>query len=345
MAYAAEVKFISDPPGYVNEVLIPSLDGQVKCKGDRCQFPFANRTYWMNALFMIIGVILLFLLGLVVVYLLAFPFGFFQKIRNCVSSIYDTLCCKFSKQKSMDQDIGNNDEKELIEVGEEREAVHEITRPFIVSEDSDTILIDHDKIPPDTPPVVTKKLRKIYPALGGRPPKVALSSLDLHVRKGQVLGLLGKNGAGKTTALKILSGAHEASGGLALIGGSELDEKTKVSSKLGYCSQFDVVYKSRSVQHHLEFFARMKGLPREEVKDAARSAATAVGLGSHEVYPRNAGALSGGMRRRLSIAMSLLGSPDVLVLDEPTTGLDPSTRNGKSRFGYRHFKMHRNTID
>jgi ABC-type multidrug transport system ATPase subunit len=76
----------------------------------------------------------------------------------------------------------------------------------------------------------------------------------------------------------------------------------------------------------LIFFARLKGLPRNQVRKAAHDVAKAVGLGGPQVYERNAGLLSGGMRRRLSIAISVLGAPRVLLLDEPTTGLDPSTR-------------------
>jgi ABC-type multidrug transport system ATPase subunit len=97
-------------------------------------------------------------------------------------------------------------------------------------------------------------------------------------------------------------------------------EKIKVFESLGNCPQFDVIWPKVTVREHLHFFAKLKGLPRDKVQDVCQSIATAVGLGSLEVYNRNAGALSGGMRRRLSIAISLIGAPNVLVLDEPTTG-------------------------
>jgi ABC-type multidrug transport system ATPase subunit len=105
------------------------------------------------------------------------------------------------------------------------------------------------------------------------------------------------------------------------------DEKISVFERLGNCAQFDVIWEGRTVKQHIEFFARLKGLPTKEVVSAARSIAVAVGLGEEDVYQRNAGVLSGGMRRRLSLGISLIGSPKVLILDEPTTGLDPATRS------------------
>lgn len=177
------------------------------------------------------------------------------------------------------------------------------------------------------PLVALFDLNKIYPGLGGQPPKHAVDNLSLCVEKGQVLGLLGKNGAGKTTALKILSGTHSSTDGLALVAGYDVNtEALRVFERLGNCPQFDIVWPKVTVQQHLEFFFGLKGMPKAQVREAARQLAEAVGLG--EVgFDRHAGKLSGGMRRRLSLAMSLIGAPHVLLLDEPTTGLDPSTRN------------------
>jgi ABC-type multidrug transport system ATPase subunit len=126
---------------------------------------------------------------------------------------------------------------------------------------------------------------------------------------------------GKTTALKILSMAHERTSGVALVAGYDVScEKIAVFERLGNCAQFDVIWPTLSVMDHLVFFSQLKGLSRKESISAAQEMANAVGLGSADVFRRQAGQLSGGMRRRLSIACALLGSPDVFLLDEPTTG-------------------------
>jgi ABC-type multidrug transport system ATPase subunit len=121
--------------------------------------------------------------------------------------------------------------------------------------------------------------------------------------------------------LKILAGAHDASSGIGMVSGFDVSsERIKVFESLGNCPQFDVIWPKMTVKEHLVFFAKLKGLPRPDIPTACLNIATAVGLGVDTVYNRNAGALSGGMRRRLSIAISLVGAPSVFVLDEPTTG-------------------------
>ena len=139
-----------------------------------------------------------------------------------------------------------------------------------------------------------------------------------------MLGLLGKNGAGKTTALKILAGIHDSSGGIGLVSGYNVEtERGHTYERLGNCPQFDCVWENQSVRRHLEFYARLKGI--KTPAKAAKEIAEAVGLSAPEVYGRPSGNLSGGMRRRLSIAVSLIGSPNTLFLDEPTTGTNLQT--------------------
>jgi energy-coupling factor transporter ATP-binding protein EcfA2 len=273
-------------------------------------------------LFIFIGAILFDLLGCMMAYVLAFPIcPPFLKIRQAFTRAMQSIRC--SRQKAWSGQENKESEEEKKEVSAKRKVVENMVCPFVTEGDDDLYShINHDNIPrDDIAPVVMHKLRKVYPSLGGVPPKIALEPLYLHVPKGQVLGLLGKNGAGKTTALKILAGAHDLSGGIGLVTGYDCDfEKISVFERLENYAQFDVVWGGHSVQHHVKFFASLKGLPKGEVKKAATDVASPVGLGTDEVYQRNVGALSGGMRRRFSIAMALIGSHAVVILNEPTTG-------------------------
>lgn len=348
MIYTAKIKFISQTPGYVENVLIPSMGGDINCKGDTCNFPLAHEVYGKSMFFLFIGGILLCLLGTFMVFLLAFPIGPFLRIRQAITRTARGFFQR-SKESSTSQGKKDDDDTELEEVSAERVTVAGLVAPFVRSADYG-VQLDHSLIErEDVAPVIAHQLRKVYPAVGGGTPKVALDSLDLHVPRGQVLGLLGKNGAGqvylcsrrrtmmiisyltrnpflflsrrKTTALKILAGAHDSSGGIGLVAGYDSSlERIKVFERLGNCAQFDCVWSGRTVQWHLEFFAKLKGLPRAKIRDIAQAIAEAVGLGAKEVFQRRAGDLSGGMRRRLSIAMALIGSPAVVILDEPTTG-------------------------
>lgn len=315
-----------------------------------------------------LGALILAILGFLIVSFLYFPRGLILRIKSKVKETINSIRFRrVSKEETSEVANTDEASKILPEVIAEQELVNATVQPLLakkktneleeesvskkernepeeeatsnlqetneleegaISNPQETNELEKEEALSDLPPVLMHKLRKVYPGLGGMPPKVALNSLDLHVPRGQVLGLLGKNGAGKTTALKILSMAHEATSGMGLVAGYDVScEQLKVFERLGNCQQFDTIWPRQSVRRHLEFFAELKGAPQKEKKAIAHSIAEAVGLGSPEVYNRHAGGLSGGMRRRLSIAISLIGAPDVLLLDEPSTGLDPSTRN------------------
>jgi ABC-type multidrug transport system ATPase subunit len=343
MTTMSQIKFATQPSGYEDMVL--SQQGVTSgCYGGVCKFPYAHVLYWKNLAYMLSGAVLLLVLGISLATIVDFPPGWVLDLKHRISHtclrLHGRICCRGGRVVRLQGRDGSmtNMTVELEEVTQERNVVCEMVAPFVEESEPEEIesafelhevVIKRESIPrTDLPPVLMRKLRKVYPSVGGLPSKVALKSLDLHVPAGQVLGLLGKNGAGKTTALKILSGSHDASGGLGMVSGYDvMTERINVFERLGNCPQFDVIWPGRTVENHLLFFARLKGLPRSKVYDAAQSIATAVGLGAPAVYHRNAGDLSGGMRRRLSIAISLIGAPKVLLLDEPTTGLDPSTRN------------------
>lgn len=132
--------------------------------------------------------------------------------------------------------------------------------------------------------------------------------------------------SGKTTAVSILTGLTSPNGGEAYIQGFDIaTQMQSVHKCIGVCPQFDKIWPDLTVRQHLEFYCMLKGVPLSRRTIAARKLAEKVEL-SGDAFNKAASTLSGGMRRRLSIAIALTESPPVLFFDEPTTGLDPETR-------------------
>ena len=134
------------------------------------------------------------------------------------------------------------------------------------------------------------------------------------------------NGAGKTSVANVLSGLILQSDGSARVGSFDtLTQMSKVSSILGVVPQFDTVWPNMSVQNHLLLYARLKGVAASEETGLTRAVAEAIKLDG-DAFMSPASKLSGGMKRRLSLGIALVGEPQVILLDEPTTGLDPEAR-------------------
>lgn len=151
----------------------------------------------------------------------------------------------------------------------------------------------------------------------------AVSGIDLVVRRGEVVGLIGPDGAGKTSTLRVLAGLHKANAGsVEVLGHEAWRHRRALHHRLGYLAQRFALYGDLTVDENVQFFALLLGVDRwRERRDMLL---TRVGLARFRT--RQADQLSGGMKQKLALACSLMHSPDVLLLDEPTTGVDPVTR-------------------
>ncbi|HWG92059.1 MAG TPA: ABC transporter ATP-binding protein [Candidatus Thermoplasmatota archaeon] len=153
----------------------------------------------------------------------------------------------------------------------------------------------------------------------------AVDDLSLTVERGEILGFLGPNGAGKTTSIRLMTGLLAPTGGATRIYGRDIGKDPEaVRDHVGVCPQENVLWMNLTCEENLLFLAEMYGLPRGEAK--ARTADLLAKLGLTEKARTRAENLSGGMKRRLTIATALIHDPDIVVLDEPEAGLDPQAR-------------------
>lgn len=170
-----------------------------------------------------------------------------------------------------------------------------------------------------TPAVSVRGLRKVFGDL------VAVEGLDLEIRKGEVFGLLGPNGSGKTTTIRMLCGLMEPTAGEGTVVGYDLlTESDEIRRHIGYMSQKFGLYDDLTVAENLRFYASVYGL-----RGAEREARTSALLDELHLTPRRnqlAGTLSGGWKQRLALACATAHRPSLVFLDEPTAGVDPAAR-------------------
>ena len=184
----------------------------------------------------------------------------------------------------------------------------------------------------NTVPLVLRSLRKVYPerttpALAGVSIAAGFDAGALGGLSGGCFGLLGPNGAGKSTLFNCISGVYRPSSGNAWVSGhSVVDDIAGVHRSIGVCHQQNILWDALSPVDHLAFYARLKGVRELTIPHHVRRLLAAVGLSA--VSHRPSSALSGGMRRRLCLAIALCGEAPVVFLDEPSAGLDPLTRRG-----------------
>ncbi|ERJ78055.1 ABC transporter ATP-binding protein [Streptococcus sobrinus] len=163
-------------------------------------------------------------------------------------------------------------------------------------------------------------LQDLHKAFGSQ---MVLDRVSLTLAKGEILGLIGPSGAGKSTLIKTMLGMEKSDSGQALVLDKQMPNR-HVLGRIGYMAQSDALYESLTGLENLEFFGQMKGLMHKDLAQAIAHVVKVVDLqDSLKIY---VSAYSGGMKRRLSLAIALLGNPELLVLDEPTVGIDPALR-------------------
>lgn len=202
-------------------------------------------------------------------------------------------------------------EVEKVDVDKEREKVEEL---LFESSASHAILCDN--------------LKKIYPGRDGNPEKFAVRGLSLALPQGECFGMLGPNGAGKTSFINMMIGLIKPSSGTAYVQGLDIrTDMNRIYTNMGVCPQHDLLWETLTGREHLLFYGRLKNLKGAALTQAVEESLKSVNLFNGRVADKQVGKYSGGMKRRLSVAISLIGDPKVVYMDEPSTGLDPASRN------------------
>lgn len=150
-----------------------------------------------------------------------------------------------------------------------------------------------------------------------------LDKIDFKLESGEIVGLIGPSGSGKSTLIKTMLGMEKADDGEALVLDYKMP-KREILSNIGYMAQSDALYEMLTGYENLDFFGKMKGVPSDKLKKEIEYIAEIVDLTND--LKKLVSKYSGGMKRRLSLAIALIGSPELLILDEPTVGIDPSLR-------------------
>ncbi|XP_061413809.1 LOW QUALITY PROTEIN: phospholipid-transporting ATPase ABCA1-like [Lethenteron reissneri] len=199
----------------------------------------------------------------------------------------------------------------------------ELNLPPITDEDVDVAAERKRVMEGDTSTdiLTINELTKVYKKKGAP----AVDRMCIGVRPGECFGLLGVNGAGKTSAFRMLTGdTHATAGDARLEGYSILSQLSSVQSHLGYCPQFDGTDELLTGREHLQLYARLRGVREDDLERVVDWAVSTLGL--IYIADRSAGSYSGGNKRKLSTAIALIGNPPLVFLDEPTTGMDPKAR-------------------
>ncbi|KAF1333137.1 Atp-binding protein, partial [Globisporangium splendens] len=199
-------------------------------------------------------------------------------------------------------------------------------RAIPVVDEDDDVAIEREWVE-TTPPTGEKSvfIRNLHHQYERPRGKIALKNLSLAISKGECFGYLGINGAGKSTTMKVLTGQLAPTDGFVMLGPHNLAFDRNAARRLiGYCPQFDSLHDLLTVEEQLALYARLKGIPNAKVAEAVDQKIKQVGL--TEYRDKLTRGLSGGNKRKVSTAIALIGSPQIVFLDEPSTGVDPSSR-------------------
>ncbi|XP_025798914.1 ABC transporter A family member 7-like [Panicum hallii] len=209
---------------------------------------------------------------------------------------------------------------------QECEASIEIDRTDIMRERE---IVDRFLQQPDSSySIIVDNIRKVYPPKDGNAEKVAVKGFSLAIQRGQCFGLLGANGAGKTSLISMLTGFTKPTSGTAYIDGLDIrTDMSEIYTRIGVCPQFDLLWETLTGREHLMFYGRLKRLNGAALVEAAEQSLKVLRIFEGGVADTFVSQYSGGMKRRLSVAISLIGDPKVVYLDEPSSGLDPASRN------------------
>jgi len=177
--------------------------------------------------------------------------------------------------------------------------------------------------------IKVSNLRKVYLRSSGLlnpgTPLCAVENLTFGLSKGECFGLLGVNGAGKSTTFKILTAEEEPTAGSIKIQGMDMNKDFQKCRKLiGYCPQYNAIFETLTVEENIEYFARIKGIPVRWRKKLMDDVISKLGLETHR--DKHTGTLSGGNKRKVCVAIAILGNPPIILLDEPSAGMDPEAR-------------------
>ncbi|KAH7858115.1 hypothetical protein Vadar_020147 [Vaccinium darrowii] len=234
------------------------------------------------------------------------PFFFLKNFRKKPLSSSSIRRASFGRQRS----------KVLIEmdhpdVSQEREKVEQL---LLEPNTNHSIICDN--------------LKKVYPKRDGNPEKFAVRGMSLALPQGECFGMLGPNGAGKTSFINMMIGLIKPSSGTAYVEGLDIQtQMDDIYTSMGVCPQHDLLWETLTGREHLLFYGRLKNLKGPALSQEVEESLKSVNLFHGGVADKQAGKYSGGMKRRLSVAISLIGDPKVVYMDEPSTGLDPASRN------------------